>query len=192
MRCSRMRGCRASTLHRRAQTTKTHILATPRPRSRSPPAKGCVRSTVDRELDLLAATCNLAIKTWRIPVDPKPDGRGKRPRSTSRRRNNCQLRHDRGRGSRTDAELIRVSSLDARAIPSGYTPYSDTGDSMTAQQRPGRARAEPDALERELDSALEDTFPASDPIAIDSTDVHEERRRKAQQDSRRSPGETEK
>ena len=41
----------------------------------------------------------------------------------------------------------------------------------------------PDALERELDKALEDTFPASDPIAIDSADVHEERRRKVRQDS---------
>ena len=38
-------------------------------------------------------------------------------------------------------------------------------------------------LERELDKALEDTFPASDPIAIDSADVHEERRRKVRQDS---------
>lgn len=61
---------------------------------------------------------------------------------------------------------------------------------MANKRRPERVRTEPDPLERELDRALEDTFPASDPIAIDSADVHEQRRRKAQHDSTRSPTET--
>jgi hypothetical protein len=54
---------------------------------------------------------------------------------------------------------------------------------MTKKRLRRSVHEKPDALERELDKALEDSFPASDPIAIDSADVHEERRRKAQQDS---------
>lgn len=40
----------------------------------------------------------------------------------------------------------------------------------------------PDALERELDKALENTFPASDPIAVDSAKIHEDRHRKPEQE----------
>ncbi|MBW7924000.1 MAG: hypothetical protein H3C59_04550 [Burkholderiaceae bacterium] len=54
---------------------------------------------------------------------------------------------------------------------------------MTNKRLRRSAYEKPDALERELDKALEYSFPASDPIAIDSADVHEERRRKAQRDS---------
>lgn len=58
------------------------------------------------------------------------------------------------------------------------------GIPMTNERLRRSVYEKPDALERELDKALEDSFPASDPIAIDSAEVHEERRRKAQQDSR--------
>lgn len=61
---------------------------------------------------------------------------------------------------------------------------------MTNQPRRTRIYAEPDPLERELDRALEETFPASDPIAIDTADVHEERRHKAQRESAARPSDT--
>ena len=42
-------------------------------------------------------------------------------------------------------------------------------------------------LERELDQALEATFPASDPVAVDTLDEHEGRRKYSQRkDSRQS------
>ena len=34
------------------------------------------------------------------------------------------------------------------------------------------------ALEKELDNALKDTFPASDPVAVDSAAVHARRKRR--------------
>lgn len=34
------------------------------------------------------------------------------------------------------------------------------------------------ALEKELDDALKDTFPASDPVAVDSAAVHARRKRR--------------
>lgn len=40
-----------------------------------------------------------------------------------------------------------------------------------------RKRAE-DALEKEVDDALKGTFPASDPVAVDSAAVHARRRRR--------------
>jgi len=40
-------------------------------------------------------------------------------------------------------------------------------------KRPANGEA---ALERELDSALEGTFPASDPVAVDSAEAHAARR----------------
>lgn len=42
---------------------------------------------------------------------------------------------------------------------------------------PGHANLEEDQLERELDEALLETFPASDPIAITSEDERDEARR---------------
>lgn len=53
---------------------------------------------------------------------------------------------------------------------------------MTNQQPPKQDKAKSDALDRELDKALEDTFPASDPIAVDSADVHKERHRNQDQE----------
>ena len=41
----------------------------------------------------------------------------------------------------------------------------------------GRAR-EDRALEKEVDEALKGTFPASDPVAVDSAAVHARRRRR--------------
>jgi len=61
--------------------------------------------------------------------------------------------------------------------------FQTEGIPMTNERLRRSVHEKADALERELDKALEDSFPASDPIAIDSADVHEERRRKAQQDS---------
>ena len=56
---------------------------------------------------------------------------------------------------------------------------------MTKHQPPSKHdQTKPDALDRELDKALEDTFPASDPIAVDSAEVHKERDRKRQQESK--------
>ena len=55
---------------------------------------------------------------------------------------------------------------------------------MAHKQPPKWDEEKADALERELDNALEDTFPASDPIAVDSAAVHEERHRKQQEGSR--------
>jgi hypothetical protein len=43
------------------------------------------------------------------------------------------------------------------------------------------------ALERELDHALEETFPASDPVAVDTVDEHAARRKRAGQTKRRKP-----
>ncbi|MCD6041121.1 MAG: phosphofructokinase, partial [Burkholderiales bacterium] len=48
----------------------------------------------------------------------------------------------------------------------------------------GQARADA-ALERELDDALKGTFPASDPLAVDTADEHAARRNRA---AREKPG----
>jgi hypothetical protein len=52
-------------------------------------------------------------------------------------------------------------------------------------KQPPKADDDPsDALDRELDRALEDTFPASDPVAVDSAAVHEARHRKSAQEKK--------
>lgn len=61
---------------------------------------------------------------------------------------------------------------------------------MTNERRQKGGGVKPDALDRELDKALEDTFPASDPVAVDSAEVHEERRRKLREKSGGSPRDT--
>lgn len=53
---------------------------------------------------------------------------------------------------------------------------------MTNGESPEQEQKKSDALDRELDQALEDTFPASDPIAVDSAAVHEKRHRKREHD----------
>lgn len=47
-----------------------------------------------------------------------------------------------------------------------------------ANRKPQRRSGEA-ALEREIDEALEETFPASDPIAVDSAGEHRARRKLA-------------
>lgn len=85
---------------------------------------------------------------------------------------------------------IQIEPFLADTTIGAYTPITDKRDPMTNQRRRRRIYAEPDPLERELDRALEETFPASDPIAIDSADVHEERRHKAQRESAARRSET--
>ena len=48
-----------------------------------------------------------------------------------------------------------------------------------AKSRDGKRDA--DALDRELDEAREGTFPASDPIAVDTAETHEERHKDREQ-----------
>lgn len=55
---------------------------------------------------------------------------------------------------------------------------------MTNELPPKHDQPQPDALDRELDKALEDTFPASDPVAVDSAAVHEARHRKPQHEKK--------
>jgi hypothetical protein len=73
----------------------------------------------------------------------------------------------------------------ARRRLSGEHPGNiDTRNTMTSKQPPESGEAKSDALDRELDKALEDTFPASDPVAVDSAAAHEERHRKPQQEKK--------
>lgn len=55
---------------------------------------------------------------------------------------------------------------------------------MTNKEPTKNDQSKSEALDRELDKALEDTFPASDPVAVDSAKVHEERNRKPQQENK--------
>lgn len=48
----------------------------------------------------------------------------------------------------------------------------------TARREPQLPTGETKALEKELDDALKDTFPASDPVAVDSAAVHARRKRR--------------
>ena len=53
---------------------------------------------------------------------------------------------------------------------------------LTAQVTRESQQLPPHLSFRELDQALEHTFPASDPIAVDSAAVHEKRHRKREHD----------
>jgi hypothetical protein len=78
-----------------------------------------------------------------------------------------------------------VTTSHARAPPSGgHSSNIYMGYTMTNKQPPKHDEAKSDALDRELDKALEDTFPASDPVAVDSAAAHEERHRKPQQEKK--------
>ena len=46
------------------------------------------------------------------------------------------------------------------------SPASDPGEASMHPEPSGRGRASPERLDQELDEAVEETFPASDPIAV--------------------------
>ena len=53
---------------------------------------------------------------------------------------------------------------------------------MTSIAKSQNGKRDADALDRELDEALEETFPASDPIAVNTTGTHEERHKDREQE----------
>jgi hypothetical protein len=78
-----------------------------------------------------------------------------------------------------------MNSVTCRALLScAKSSNIHIGHTMTNKEPPKNDQSKSEALDRELDKALEDTFPASDPVAVDSAKVHEERNRKPQQENK--------